>query len=380
MDLERKVKRLRGWQKDMEVQKTNSSPCQKEKEPEGSSALCSKLLQLWAQGLLSAKLMAELAHLAVLDGCAKDDLFHLARLGSFGSSLAFQSGFPVTVMANDPKTRHQTHAEASIHVPHLMFSALGTHYPEEFGQMFGTAGLQAFWEGVAAKKGPRLSHHFGKRWDLDKRHTIPLFIHGDGVEFQTRDSLMCWSFGGLLCPLSSLNCHLLLAAWPKTATHQETWAPMDELLAWSFEALLKGKLLLKLPNGAPLPKGSFMAKVAGQQLVPGSNFRGIIWSIQGDHEFFCNTLHMPHWSTRSPCWQCDARRPTKKHPCPKGKNVKTINPAEQNFTPCQKESTHALFKVPGLTSQHLSHDALHVLYAKAMGAISWAPCSMCCVL
>ena len=189
--------------------------------------------------------------------------------------------------------------------PTSCFSALGTHYPEEFGQMFGTAGLQAFWEGVAAKKDPRLSHHFGKRWDLDKRHTIPLFIHGDGVEFQTRDSLMCWSFGGLLCPLSSLNCHLLLAAWPKTATHQETWAPIGELLAWSFEALLKGKHPLKLPNGAPLPKGSFMAKVAGQQLVPGSNFRGIIWSIQGDHGFFSRVTMD---SSAIPC-TCHTGRP-----------------------------------------------------------------------
>ena len=77
---------------------------------------------------------------------------------------------------------------------------------DQFHAMFATKDVEAFWEGVAKKGDPRLrdlQEHslLGKR-DKDRKYTVPLFIHGDGVEFQTRDSLMVWSFGGFLCRLS----------------------------------------------------------------------------------------------------------------------------------------------------------------------------------
>ena len=49
------------------MEKEILDPCQKE-EASQESALANKLVQLWAQGLLSAKLAAELASLALLDG------------------------------------------------------------------------------------------------------------------------------------------------------------------------------------------------------------------------------------------------------------------------------------------------------------------------
>ena len=65
----RQPKRLRGWQ----LQKEILDPCQKE-EASQESALANKLVQLWAQGLLSAKLAAELASLALLDGATGTEL------------------------------------------------------------------------------------------------------------------------------------------------------------------------------------------------------------------------------------------------------------------------------------------------------------------
>ena len=118
-------------------------------------------------------------------------------------------------------------------LPHVMVSFLGTGYPEQSQHMFGVSGAEAFWKGVEKQNDPRLLNHPIARDSkaLEKRTTIPLFVHGDGVEFQTRDSLMCWSWGGLLCPLSSLQSHLLLASWPKSATSSKTWQALDELVS-----------------------------------------------------------------------------------------------------------------------------------------------------
>ena len=387
MDEERKPKRLSGWRKEQELLDARPAEpaCQKQ-GPGCSSALCSRLLQLWAIGTLSAKLMAELAQLAMLDGAKSDDLLQLAKLRGFGSSPAncqrdllcrfskevgFQEVFPVKVLAIDPKSSKETWTEAGMLLPHIMFSDLAGNYPDQFHAMFATKDVEAFWEGVAKKGDPRLrdlQEHslLGKR-DKDRKYTAPLFIHGDGVEFQTRDSLMVWSFGGFLCPFASLSSHVLIAGFPKSCTHQRTWDPLNELMKWSFEALAKGKHPEQLPGGEPLPKG-FMQDVAGQPLVPGTLFRGIIWSIVGDNEFFTNSLLLPHWGSRRPCWQCDCQKATKKHPCQKGKSVKILNPDKQLFNYVPTGSRHPLFQVPGLTVQMVRQDGLHILYAKGVGS------------
>ena len=57
----------------------------------------------------------------------------------------------------------------------------------------------SFWKNVEELGDTKLAPPVA----LDKRvtrpgHTCPIFIHGDGVEYATRDSLMTWSWGSLL--------------------------------------------------------------------------------------------------------------------------------------------------------------------------------------
>ena len=54
---------------------------------------------------------------------------------------------------------------------------------------------------------------------------IPFFLHGDGVEYQNRDSMMVWSWGCMLGDQASLEKHMLLAAFLKSCTTKETWPP-----------------------------------------------------------------------------------------------------------------------------------------------------------
>eukprot|EP00959_Pyramimonas_sp_CCMP1952_P142643 2986483-Pyramimonas_sp.AAC.1 len=48
--------------------------------------------------------------------------------------------------------------------------------------------------------------------DLEKM--IPLFVHGDKVEYSNEDSLMVWHMGSVLSTDSSLYAGLLLGATP----------------------------------------------------------------------------------------------------------------------------------------------------------------------
>ena len=82
----------------------------------------------------------------------------------------------------------------------------------------------------------------------DIRKLVPLYIHGDHVEFANDDSLMVWHMASILTTTSSLFSGLLLGACPKkvevksTQGKEGTWDPV-----WrghwlpSFTSCLSGK-------------------------------------------------------------------------------------------------------------------------------------------
>ena len=80
-DGERAPKRISGWQIERELAEP-STPCPKE-DGEGSSALCTRLLELRAPVSCVA---AELAHLAIIDGASSPELLRLAKCGNFGQN------------------------------------------------------------------------------------------------------------------------------------------------------------------------------------------------------------------------------------------------------------------------------------------------------
>ena len=130
-----------------------------------------------------------------------------------------------------------------------------------------------------------------------------------------------------------------------------TWEPLHEWISWSFAALSKGAHPSKDPWGNPLLKG--MSELAGLPLSKGHH-RGIIWSIQGDAEFYANVLKLPHWQNKSPCHECDAQRPVfQRKKCPDGKSVKILKEAEQDFA---------------IVFNRVRGDSLHILYSRGVGS------------
>ena len=98
----------------------------------------------------------------------------------------------------DPKTSQASTSTASIFLPHTMCSALYEHYPTKWAELFCPPKLEEFWKGVENKKDDRLKGHPLKKREDWRTQTIPIFVHGDGAEFMTRDSLMIYSFGCVL--------------------------------------------------------------------------------------------------------------------------------------------------------------------------------------
>jgi hypothetical protein len=248
---------------------------------------------------LSASLRQEIAHLAILDGAKHDELAALAKAGNYGEitgnvhrdvvatfckDVAFEP-LEIIVPCIDPKTSQQQDTEAGMFLPHLLFSTLEKEYPAKFNELFSINQLEQFWRQAELAEDDRLLGHpmfTMKNW---RNKAVPLFAHGDGEEFQTRDSLMVWSFGCMLSLFGSLDNHLLMAAFPKSCTAPETWDNFWKWLAWSFKALLKGKRPDLDPDNLPFPPGSYFALAKGKPLTS-KGLIGVIWSIQGDHDFF----------------------------------------------------------------------------------------------
>ena len=90
----------------------------------------------------------------------------------------------------DNKTTLEKVEQAQIYLPHLVFAGLAENYPSFFEDSMSLKHLEKFWLQVE------------KSGDDKRSKNIPLFLRGDGVEFQTRDSLLTFSFGaGLGKPL-----------------------------------------------------------------------------------------------------------------------------------------------------------------------------------
>ena len=137
-----------------------------------------------------------------------------------------------------------------------------------------------------------------------KKKAIPIFIHGDGVELQERDQLMVWTWGPLLSKAPSIEANTLIGAIPKSCSSSGTWSPVTQLLVWSFNALLVGLHPSLDSFGNDFQKGTKFDLVKGQPLTH-MRYRCVIWSIQGDHDFFSNVLELPRWNAAAPCWECD---------------------------------------------------------------------------
>ena len=198
----------------------------------------------------------KLAHCAFLHH-SKEGLIGLAALGSFGEhqgnvkrdllrfleqsfSIHIPSPFGVRALCLDPHNSHEDWNMVYINSPDDIFAGLHK-YGNAFEELFSTGKVVEFWNSVKPddpKLRALLLETGLQRQDL--AHTIPLTIHGDGVEFQNNDSLMTFHISSVLNVESSLQSCILLAAYPKSCTSARTWEPVWQQLVRGFKNLMMG--------------------------------------------------------------------------------------------------------------------------------------------
>lgn len=381
-------KRLRGWRMEKMMQDEGTGG-QSTRSAVEHSCLATLLLNMWAKGTLSATAMQKIAHAAMLDGAEHVELGSLARCGNFGQvsgnvardvhatflpnvCLAPSCNLQVPVL--DPKTSKLDHEDLHFFLPHLMFWSLMLHYTEEASIMFAIDQIQPFWDGVVSVGCPKLQGHPILDVDNFSRTFIPLFIHGDGVEYSNKDSLMTYSWGALLSAAGSQDSSILLATFPKSCTWQSkampfqdtTWWPVLKWIRWSFQCLFEGVHPSLDPDGNQFPPGSMLAQLAGQ-LLCSAGLRCVVWTLEGDQDYFCNVLKLNHWATAHPCWACDV------HTGDPIKCWKKLKPLQQSWVVknaaqaiATLTSQHPFFGIPGVSSLMVGQDGLHILFCKGV--------------
>ena len=85
----------------------------------------------------------------------------------------------------------------------------------------------------------------------------------------------------------------------------------------------------------------------------------------GDHEFYSNTLKLPHWAAHHPCWECNAQNWAG---CDASLNYKEICLEKQKFV----VGTHAEHLADPwssheiVSSKNVRGDAMHILFCKGL--------------
>lgn len=325
---------------------------------QGQCHLSQKMLHLWSLGKLSATAMQALAKAAFDDGLEEPEIKDLAALGAWGQhpsnihrdllrqlekkiskgelgGLKQSPKITVKVPVVDNKEEDgMAHTEMDLFLPHLFVSTFSHSYPSLMEACFAPSQCKAFWDQVH-ESDPRLHdspvawEKASKVWEKRKHKTVPLWLHGDGVEFST-DSLLLFSFGGCLNGLKQsqasgsglkenqqagglkqshvMDAAFYVAGWPKSATHQDTWTEIFSILSWSFKALWLGQHPSKDWKGQPVT--GIMAQMAGKPLTK-DKLRFYVWNYLGDLEYFANILKLPHWGKHAFCWWCDCHRQQK---------------------------------------------------------------------
>jgi hypothetical protein len=161
------TKRLRGWALQKEL--VTENPCKRGESLTSSkqpSQLANKLLSLWAHGTLSAIMVQEIAHLAMLDGASHHDLLAISETGHFGEypgnvhrdsmqefahHLCIDAHKVVTSYV-DPKSSSLEEGTVDILLPHMLFSNLAKGYPSRFEELFVAQNLKDFWKMLLEKR------------------------------------------------------------------------------------------------------------------------------------------------------------------------------------------------------------------------------------
>ena len=341
---------------------------QRQQNEENHSVLARWLLQQWGWGKLSAPQVQEIANLASLDtqtamafGRVMPRLGRLASLGGQRAEVANMGRDLVrSLPPKDLETQQfemtMVRGEAVMQemlLPHMAFAQLYEHYPQWFFSKVCNEEKQVqFWSEMNVE-----GHPVGER---DLGLAIPIGIHGDGVPVVApgktwQKSLDCINWSSLVGAGSTLETRFVIwvcfahlqgqiLGTKDHSMHAERHLPNNglslnlsgakspftlglnfhgrvgpsiwlrtmtrfwRLMRWSLEALWHGTWPTADAWGRDFDGDSVDGQRAGLPLAGG--YYGVLWTIQGDLDWYHKAFHLSHWRHAQPCFLCQAKTTT----------------------------------------------------------------------
>ena len=302
-----------------------------------NNALAMFLLEQWAWGHISAQLAQQMASKAIED-MHQDVPGQLQRLAKLGGG--YSNKMSADMMASNksslckPFLVHLPYKKKKIPLqkmllPHELFASIYEGYPDTFHNVLvgPPESLATFWSTNLLH--PAMQGHpcLG-----DMSRKIPLAMHGDGVPITGLGKIWSktawvYSWCSLLSDTATKDKQFLIGMVWDTLQGPHTMEKFHEVVAWSFKYLQlgiwpmedhEGKphlfmhiffLVAKYPmhhSYAPLfqhiPRysaGTLGHKKKGTPLAGG--WAGLLFTLQGDMDYFSNVLKLPRWQTKKNC-------------------------------------------------------------------------------
>ena len=347
--------------------------------PLGStSALGTRLLQLFGWGHISANTVQWLAEGAIMDGAKNVLLSTMAEIGTQGRhagncrrdlirSVCKSMTLPQAMSIEVPFLETSgiiAYGSASVLNPLAVLETLHSKHSAIFEEVIGSD-MAAFWRQVR-RDDPRLLRlnalHGGDSWQAT---AIPLCLHGDGGRFtkKNENSLLCVTAKSLArsgpTPLGMIPLFFMAKQCRATESKQgeDTVDILWEHVVHILQAALRGFHPIDDPYSAQWPKG-LTRDLAGKPLC-GGKYSVVIWNITGDLEYLSNELKLNHFSSNSPCWHCKVSR-DEGSPYPMTDlSLKAAWKSAPRTCELAETSKHPLFKLPYLVKESIPGDLMH---------------------
>ena len=256
-------------------------------------------------------------------------------------------------------------------LPHLVFSQIYHCYEKAWDKIIlpSQQRLKDFWN--LQKKHPAYEGHpvLASNSQFATK-MIPLAFHGDGTpvigigKIWSRQ-LTTFSWNSLLGFGSTKSMQMQVWAYFDETMGPSTLADFWQIASCSFEWLQKGVFPDVDHLGNKFEPNTENGQRAGQYLADG--YAGLLWSLQGDLEYFTSILKLPHYSSKSgPCSLC--RRTGDASPMTWKDCRLTAQWISSQWKPhdlhmWEKKSACPFFQLlPGLSAVAISFDFMHSKY------------------
>ena len=350
------------------------------------SAVCSLLMLMLAQGILSGTVVHKISQAAAKDieqareGAIFPDLEKMARLKqgrnlvrSVHDALSKASSLPMPLTLEIPFK--DGYHPSSILLPHEYFASMFESFDNWSRTILPDASkLPAFW--AVFDSHPAMTGHPVRRKANYRTHCIPISVHGDevpvvGVGKIWCRSLLSFSWASIIANACGAQCEdVMFFIWavfekfctPGTSRVLGTMQAFWQVLRWSFESLFTGVWPSSDWRGNRYDPASPEGQKAGKPLAGG--YYGCLVQLCGDLDYFSKWMNLPVSTNHlKPCGLCKA---TFNGPLSWMDNRENSPWQATLLTPTNWsehwQSTCALFALPGMNALCVGMDYMHNMF------------------